>query len=409
MFTHSTVDLETAIWLKCRLLVEGCSIDQTVRFPEWIHQKKIHLYAHSTESTSNKIPDDLLIGDGESQVICRIRYREKASLQITQKENNYFLFDKEDGQLIPISFPEGPKYEQASVQGHPLSSICSSLGRDLLGITPSNYCFYFKDGKQCRFCEIFPTYQDKVEYPKALKDVPLICEAIQKAMALDERLSHIAVTSGNIRSYDYTFEYFISIGEKLLELGLDNQGGDVLATLMPPDQPHLIERLSQTFFNKIYFPIEVYEYEHFVRVCPGKAEYGYHKIMERLALAKEVFGKGNAYTNLVYGVQSLNQKLDPFSYCPLKENEKGLIAVDQFLRMGIIPAFTLYHFSGYNQIGNIELNSLATYEFFKKWGEKVYESQIVPKEKNSMLFNSHSLSNTLINDVFRMAKGKREC
>ena len=43
---------------------------------------------------------------------------------------------------------------------------------------------------------------------------------------------------------------------------------------------------------------------------------------------------------------------------------------------------------------------------FKKTGEKILNANLIPREKFSIIFNHLSLSNTLYNDSFMLAKFK---
>jgi hypothetical protein len=147
---------------------------------------------------------------------------------------------------------------------------------------------------------------------------------------------------------------------------------------MPPDDLGKIALLKEKGFTKIYFPLEVFAPHHFRVVCPGKDDFGYERIIKALEVALEVFGVGNVYTNFVYGIQSLNSSLDPHSYDPERENNLSLEAVKGMLEMRVIPAFTLYHYGGYNSIGRL------------------------------VLFSPLSLSNTLFNDGFRLANKKEK-
>lgn len=122
----------------------------------------------------------------------------------------------------------------------------------------------------------------------------------------------------------------------------------------------------------------------------------------------EAFGVGNVYTNFVYGIQSLDSSLNPLSYDPERENSLSLEAVKEMLAMKVIPAFTLYHYAGYNSIGKVELNPDATNSFFRQWGSLVSDSEIVPKDQEAVLFSPLSLSNTLFNDGFRLANNKEK-
>jgi hypothetical protein len=392
---------ETVYNLKCALLVQGCKSDPYIQYPDGVFLKRIHLYSHSDEKIVSPIPDDIILDD---LLVCRIRYNSKSPFIIKKNDQKFFIEHETTKETTPISFIHKPAGIEEEIEGNSVSSICSFLSKDLLGVTPSNYCFYFGNKSQCRFCEILQTYKNEVEYPKTFKKLDVIQGGIQKALTSNKDLKYLAITSGNLISYDYTFDYFIDIGKKLTQLKEYVQLDQVLATLMPPDDLSKIDQLYQNGFTKIYFPLEVFNKSHFEVVCPGKASYGYDKIIQALKYAINVFGKGNVYTNFVYGVQSLNQSLNPNSFDPALENKLSLLAVDEMLDLKIIPAFTLYHFGGYNSIGKIQLSSSHVESFFRIWGEKVQEAKIIPAHQSAVLFGAHSLSNTLFNDGFRLSE-----
>ena len=390
--------------LKAELLTHGCSIQENVIFPNNTNRKSIHLYAHSDESSSRSIPDDILIGGPTSNCIVRIRFNSNSHLKIIQKYEEYFIHDSKKGREQLISFISAPQSSQNLIKGHTLGSICSYLGIDLLGLIPSNYCFYFKNEKQCKFCEIIDTFKEKLEYRKAFKDLEIIENSVINALNIDSHLKFLAVTSGNLKTYDFTAQYFCEIGKALSHHPTFRKLKQVLATLMPPDDFSLIPKIKETGFNKIYFALEVFEKNHFARVCPGKNEYGYERLLEALEFAIEIFGAGNVYTNFVYGIQSLDEDLNPLSYDSVKENEKALQACEKMLEKKIIPAFTLYHYSGYNSIGKIQLDSDQVFNFFCDWGALVHQSALVNENEPVVLFGPRTLSNTLFNDGYCLAK-----
>jgi hypothetical protein len=398
------MSLEKKLWWKCQILVEGIAVDSDVIFPQGIHTKRIHLYAHSMDKAINAIPDDIMIGDSDESLICRVRYHKSSPLTLVKEGDNYAILDTRNKEYLPISFVPEATFSKEYIEGESLDKVCSFLGQDLVGIIPSNYCFYFKDGSQCRFCEILPTYQKEVEYSKAMKSIPLMTDAIRKVVEVEKCIKHVAFTTGNIRTYDYTFQMLIDIGKNLKENRPIRSVKDVLATLMPPDNFELIPALANTYFNKVYYALEVYEKNHFKIVCPGKHDYGYEKLMSAFAASLDCFGKGNVYTNLVYGIQSLDHHLNPESINHDRENDLSLIAVKELLQKGVIPAFTLYHYAGYNKIGKIKLSTEHVFSFFKQWGELVYHSNLVPKERDSVIFSPNTLSNTAYNDGFLLAK-----
>lgn len=401
--------LKENIWIKTRLLVEGCRVSQDIVFPENTSFKKVHLYAHSNEKSSIQIPDDILIGDlPSSQIIGRVRYKTTSPLEIIQNGQQYELYDK-NSKLCSINLVSSPNFSHYKAGKHSIGKVCSYLGKDLLGVIPSNYCFYFSQGKQCRFCEILPTHKSQVEYKSTFKPVDVIHSSVIEAINIDPILKHLALTTGNINSYDWTAEYFVEIGKSLQKEVAFSQMQQVLATLMPPTDFSLIDKIKEAGFNKIYFPLEVHNYEHFKTVCPGKADFGYEKILDALSYAVNIFGIGNVYTNFVFGIQSLNKDLDPTSYNSVKEVELSLEAVKGFLERKVIPAFTIYHFGGYNSIGKIPLDAESTYDFFVQWGDLVHKSGLIPYHQDAVLFSPHTLSNTLFNEGYLLAKRGAEC
>lgn len=401
---NGIAELESCIKLKTTLLSLGCAIDKDVSFPDSVSTKSTHLYAHSPDERCEPIPDDLILQGGYSPILARIRYDPKSRLHLHQEGAAYMVEDEATRQDWKVDFVPRPKFINHSFGENKVSDICSYLGTDVVGVIPSNYCFYFGSGKQCQFCEILPTYQRKVEYKSAVKPAVIIEEAISAALQLDENIRYVAITSGNVRSYDHTSRLFVEIGN-LLKLNTPlARIEQTLATLMPPDDLRLIPELKKAGYTKIYFPLEMYRRDQFKVVCPGKDDYGYDRILQALDCALESFGPGNVYTNFIYGLQSLDQNLVSASFNPLRENQVCVEAVEDMLERRVIPAFTFYHYGGFNSIGKLEIDSDAAFSFFKRWGELVFEANIVPAEREAVLFSTRSLSNTLFNDTFLLAK-----
>lgn len=396
-------NIESIFDWKTALLVHGCKVAPYTEFPQTISFKKIHLYSHSNEKIEQPIPDDLLL---PCETIVRIRYHINSPFVLELVSNGYQIRNEESDEFVPVQLVERPGFSDLNTSGLPISSICSFLGTDLLGIIPSNYCFYFQTKKQCRFCEILPTFKKEVEFSKTFKSLDVIEKSIITALKSEERLRFIAITTGNIHSYDATFDYYIQIGERIQKTPLLQKAEQILATLMPPDDLSKINLLREKGFTKIYFPLEIFDPDHFKVVCPGKNDFGYDRILKALEVAVEIFGIGNVYTNFVYGIQSLDSSLDSASYSPERENSLCLTAVKEMLKIKVIPAFTLYHFGGYNSIGKINLSQDSTNSFFREWGNLVYESKLIPEMQEAVLFSSLSLSNTLFNDGFRLAQKK---
>ena len=74
------------------------------------------------------------------------------------------------------------------------------------------------------------------------------------------------------------------------------------------------------------------------------------------------------------------------------------------IKRKIIPVVTIYHYGGFNRVGNINLSSSHTFDFFKTMGKKIFSSNLIPQNNDAIIFSNLSLSNTLYNESFMLAK-----
>lgn len=395
-------NLRSYLRVKAQLLAHGCSVAPGFQVEEECHRKTVHLYVHTAAKVSPGLPEDLVLGEGSTEVRARVRYNPASLLRLSRDEAGYTLHDA-DGHDWRVRVPPRPGFWGKQSRGTSLGSLFSMLGPDLLGVAPSNYCFYFARDLQCRFCEIVDSFRTEVEHARAVKHAAEIVEGVAAAVAHEPAIRHLAVTSGNLRSYDETCRMYIDLGRGFSELIERGCLHDRLATLMPPDTHALIDELVNVGYNKIYFPLEVWPRRLFELICPGKATYGYDRILTALDQALAAAGRGNVYTNLVYGIQSLDSNMQGSCYDPERENQIALEAVECLLARGIIPAFTVYHHGGFAPIGPITLCSEAMERFFVRWGELVHASGLVQPGRGSVIFGQQSLSNTIYNDGFALA------
>jgi hypothetical protein len=389
--------LESSLRLKARLLCEGVAIRVPFAMPEGVHRKSVHLYAHSPQVPDHAIPEDVLLGPPGQELIARIRVNNRSRLSLTMDTDGPAILD-ERGDATRVNLAPAPRFADDTS----ITQVCSYLGTDLLGVTPLNYCDYYRNGNECRFCEILPTYLKDVSYERAGKRQGDMTDAIVKAFQNEPRLQHLAVTSGNFPKHETTAQRFIDLMRAVRDRGVAVPG-DVLATLMPPKRRDLIDELRDAGYTKIYFSLEVFERRLFEVICPGKAADGYDEILSSLNYALQSFGRGNVFSNFVYGLQGISPTLAPASYDPLRENQACELATVQLLNEGIIPVFTIYHFAGHNPIGHIDLEHNATADFFLWLGRQLRNSPLIHEQQSTVLFGRTSLANTLYNDALALA------
>ena len=61
--------------------------------------------------------------------------------------------------------------------------------------------------------------------------------------------------------------------------------------------------LHESGVQKVVFNLEAITENGFNKYCPGKSDLGYGFFIERLRYAIDIFGKGNVWTNLVFGLE----------------------------------------------------------------------------------------------------------
>lgn len=407
-FKSELKKFEFFIKVKADLIARGVSVDDQINQGGPFNTKQIHLYQHNVDSHSATIPEDIILySENEiipKTVISKLRFNPHSPWRLSFVEG-LKLRNEQKGVEFPVKVTAPTHFENHFIKNSPLSSIVQKLGVDVAGVIISNYCFYFKTKQECRFCEIYQTHKNHKTFNRATKPTEEIVEGLKLAFQLDPDLKYILLNSGNIVSYDKTSLEFISIGKGIKELK-ESRELDLIGILMPPDNFRLIDEMKETGFDKVYYDIEVYDPNLFPHMVPGKAEYGYQRMLDALIYAKDVFGKGSSYSSFIYGIQSLPPDLSTANWDPQVENKKALEAVDGLLEKEIVPLYCVYHYSGHNQVGTLRLDEDALFEFSVQYGEKVFASSIIPEIRDSVVYSSTSVTNTLLNDGYNLAKLK---
>ena len=397
---------EKFVKIKADLIANGINVASSFQGKSNFNTKQIHLYQHHSEAHMFPIPEDIYLYR-ENQIInksivSKLRYNPRSNWTLHLEDEIYFIENPKTEERFEVQLTAPTNFDACSIEGTSLNKIVQKLGKDVAGVILSNYCFYYKDGKECKFCEIYQTFKKHKTHKSAIKPVDKVIEGLKQAFALDPDLKYVLLNSGNITSYDYTAGEFIKIARGIKSLK-DELGLDIVAILMPPENFSLMDEMKEAGIDKVYYDIEVFNYELFKKVCPGKSDYGYENMLQALEYGANVFGKGSSYSSFIYGIQHLPLSLDTTSWDGEQENEKALYAVDQLLARNIVPLFCVYHFSGYNQIGQMQLDADKLFEFSCQYGQKVAASGIIPHSRDSVVYSSTSVTNTLLNDGYNLA------
>lgn len=383
--------------VKADLLVNG--IAPAPGIPgEW-KQRTEHLYQHDGgRGPAFAYPQEIVISydeDSAGATVVNVRYNRESPWALSMLDGQLTLSHTEWGVLLPATPVSRPEYYgQRDRNGITYESVVQHLGTDAVGVIPNNYCYYFKDGAECRFCEIEPSFKAAVGFPRHRKPLDEIVEALRFAIP-KARARHLNITAGNLRRNDRTAEYYCRILEGIDARNL--HGVYRFGSLMAPESFEKLDELQEAGLQGVAFNLEFHDRGQFARLAPGKDGYGYDKLIEVLQRSVEVFGEGNVYSNMVFGIQTWGAG-DGFNASA--EVEACLAATEDLLGKSVLPLFTLYHTSGKNRIGRVAITTEAVTAFHRSYAEAVAKCGLVPPDRTGVLFNRSTIANHLYNDAY---------
>lgn len=366
------------------------------------------LYQHNQNSYSKFTPQEIILflePNTNLSIICNIRVNSASKYHINIKNGNITLSYIKDGKdiSIEINAPTQPVFYDRKIEKYYIKQLAQLLGINALGVIPQNYCNYFSMNLQCKFCEIVCSFVKTKIFDRALKPLHLVADSIKLALELDKSIKYLVITSGNFtQSNNECAQYYIDL-LKLIKKELKNHDVYVYASLVPPKDRNLVREMKNVGYNAIAYNLEAWNEDNFKAISPGKATFIMGGLKSALREAVNIFGKGNVFSNTIYGIQSL-QGIDGKTYNADREN-KLLYECDYgHLELGVIPLHTIYHTIGCNKIGNIQLDLNSLKEFFNQYGMIMNQSDLIPPDREGVLFDLGSISNHPYNDVFILHK-----
>jgi hypothetical protein len=400
-----------AIYIKASLLSEGIRVDPSITGLMPYKLRVEHLYRHDWGHPLDfPYPQEIILFSDpvltqNHPIIVNLRSNPFSRWRLRAVHHVPILVTPGGKPLQVALQPAPPFYSAETAAGTKVWRIAQQLGCDLVGVIPHNYCFFFAGKQECIFCEITTNYADSRTYYQVGKPIREIVASLCLALQPENQIKCLVLTSGNHRTNDETARLYIDIMYRVSH-SPQRAGAFVFGSLMAPESFYLIDKLKEAGFDAIAFNLEAWHPEIFARIAPGKAAYGRQRMLDALAYAVQVFGQGYVYSNLVYGVQSLDDGLNPESLDLKRETELSLEADAELLRAGVVPLHTVYHSTGKNRIGPLTLNSQSVFDFYIAYGELVYQSGVIPHDRMGVLFNLGSISNHLYNDSWMIARAR---
>ena len=163
---------------------------------------------------------------------------------------------------------------------------------------------------------------------------------------------------------DIQSEIYAEIAERIYPIISNKATEGIVSVMMPPNNFKLISKLKKSYVEKIVFNLEVGNEPYFSKYCPGKNDLGLEHINKALIEAVNVFGKGNVWSNFVFGLEPLDLIIKVCEDLALK---------------GIVPSANVLHIDSGNRLDgevpsedDIAIFFSSVADIYRKYGLKPY-------------------------------------
>ncbi|MBV9576899.1 MAG: hypothetical protein JO149_09770 [Gammaproteobacteria bacterium] len=408
--------LENVFNIKAQLMAFGVDIPYPIKtdidFKPYIKA----LYDHDLDGASFQYPQEIVLlknggRDQNINIYAHVRRNSESPLKLISEENKVFLMNNSD-EMIEVGVPSRPNFYGHVINDEEGETVVDKyvqkMGHDVLSIVLSNNCEYYSRKVQCAFCEIVETFQENRILKRPKKDLRALAKSMAYALSTEKEIKRILLNGGNLtKDNDETFLELIRLLQYAKELVDPSIWSklDILLVLMPPSNFDLIDKIKEAGATTVYFNLELWLEEHFSHFTPGKAQFGRKRMFDALAYAVNVFGIGNVYTNLIFGIQSISIN-PPYIMFGNKEKNILLDAVKKLADINVVLTNTIYHSRGRNKLGSIELDVKALAEYHREYGRIMTELPIVHANriKEYAIFGGiGSFPNCLCNEGYLLA------
>ncbi|MCD6576036.1 MAG: hypothetical protein J7K73_02665 [Nanoarchaeota archaeon] len=276
----------------------------------------------------NSIPDEIILHGKEFDSIAKVYYSPTSDIQLTAKDGRVVIKKRDEIIQDDISLAKLPNF---IINGRrdgikDIDKFLSIIGKDKISIVPYDGCYLWKEGHPCKFCggnpkriginediSAFNLYSETEWETRKSNLFSSLEIAIRYMKKYDLPLSphtHLMFIAGNLQDLDFMWQIVNEIIEKVSNM-IDIHNTDSYVTLMPPHKTALLEETKKLGIKQVMFNLEVYGEVVFKEVCPGKEkQYGYKNMIKTLEEAVDIFGFGKARTNMVLGVQRIDDLLN---------------------------------------------------------------------------------------------------
>lgn len=344
-------DVPKTFILKEDLMIRGVSLTkeaiEKLQEPYYEHTHAIYQWHHKDFTEGYGVPFDLYFKDG-TRAGFRIGTHETDPYTIDFSQGKFWLYSHGEP-IEEIFFSKRPDfYEKNTSSGVPMKTVAIAKGQDAIMIHPYRYCYYFKEGLQCKFCDMDYNLKLQLSLGKKFKvqvNPQDIYETIKEALKEKGKWRSINMTGGSdpTNGYQKEFEFYLecvkAVKAAFVDMGFNMERVPLAAIMTPLKEDQYIQ-LYEAGLRSYGANLEVWDKEKFPLVCPGKSKYlGREEWIKRAINAVKIFGKGNVFSYFVAGVEFAPPPYGAGVDAPIEPIIKSNLEDREFLmENGVMPS-----------------------------------------------------------------------
>lgn len=315
--------------LKLELLCQGVNFtDDFLKYYRYQNESIEKRRAYGTGDsvifdTSLRTPQEVIL---DTQIIAAANYNPNSEIILDLESKLPIL--RYNNNIVNITFPKRPaSYGRFLSSGEYFEQHVTVYGDSTLGIFSPGHCYYFNDGRECKFCSLGAARSSLSDHKMRIKG-NLAGEAVSLAVREEKnRYKRVLFNGGTIPNYNKGYSMHLDLLEHVKTIN-SNINLDYHLISMPPKDFRLFERFK-ILGNNMSMSLEVFDTKLFSEICPGKAQdYTRDRFFAAFEAAVEILGRGNVYVGFVAGMEPLESIIEGIEY---------------FGSMGVVPAVAVFH------------------------------------------------------------------
>jgi len=284
------------------------------------------------EEDNNIIASEIILSHEKNSCISKLRYDVNSPITLKVIDGNIILEYNNKRLNLNVDLVKKESLLTKKIPQNILNNnstigdYIQLIGIDRIGILFFDGCYNWIVGKPCKFCNLphsdefhkFIPNLNKLrennfkikEWWKSYKNEYLIgLEYSLKEFLANGNLKHyhIAFMSGNLSNSEEIWE----IAEEVLiylQNSIDFENYDCYLNIAPHDKIERLKTIQKTGIKQVQYNLEVVNEQTFQDACPNKMNFSQY--IDKLKEAVTIFGKGNVRSNVVFGLNTLNETID---------------------------------------------------------------------------------------------------